>query len=170
MVIQRIQKTLQVPTWHCLREVLLSTSGYKPWCVALYRVACQSLSWDMIKRCRYLRHKMRLKQSRDGIKRIPRPFLLFAVTSNHPFTNFLVSNQLDLTRHVFGIMLFASTLVDKRKEQTNRRNRRVANCSSWNPAESPEHVTPEHLVEGRRRAALHLFSKQNSFERVNKPS
>lgn len=47
-----------------------------------------------------------------------------------------------------------------RKEQTSHWNTRVAYCSSRNPAVSPEHLTPEHWVEEKRRAALHLFPKQ----------
>lgn len=54
----------------------------------------------------------RLKQNRDGIKRIPRPLFLCAGTLNHLFTNFLVSNQLELTQGVFGILLSVSALVD----------------------------------------------------------
>ena len=40
------------------------------------------------------------------------PLFLFTGTSNHLFTNFLVSNQLELTRRVFGILLSVSALVD----------------------------------------------------------
>ena len=58
---------------------------------------------------------MRLKTKERWNRKNSQALFLFAVISNHPFTNFLVSNQLELTRLVFRIMLFASTLVEKKR-------------------------------------------------------
>lgn len=44
---------------------------------------------------------MRLKTKERWNRKNSQALFLFAVISNHPFTNFLVSNQLELTRLVF---------------------------------------------------------------------
>lgn len=97
---QRIQKILPVSTRCCLKGLPHTVPKCRNcWCIALDLLLDNY--WDMTKHCKYLRHKMSLKVEMES--EFPGPFL-FAVISRYPFTKFLVSYQLELTRDIFGIM------------------------------------------------------------------